>query len=262
MHPAPPTPAPARALVVQLARFGDLLQTRRLVKSLQAAGSEVHLAVDQSLARLAELAFPGAVAHGLPAHRAGSLSAPEFLAAARPVLADLAGAGFGQVYNLNFAGMNFALSTLFDPAAVRGYRLEQGQPRMDPWNKLVFRWTRHRRFAGLNVMDLWGHLADAPLPPGEVNPVARPRGGGLGVVLAGRHSRRSLPPAVLAPLVAAVADTWSARRVALLAPPRKSPWPGSCWPPFPRPWPASPKTWPAAPAWPSCSRRWAAWTWP
>ena len=216
MHPQPPAPAPRRALVVQLARFGDLLQTRRLVRSLQATGCDVHLAVDRSLAPLAELAFPGTTAHGLPAHRAGSLDAPAFLAAARPVLAELAGAGFDQVYNLNFAGMNFSLSTLFDPAIVRGYRMERGQPRMEPWNRLMFRWVHHRRFAGLNVMDAWGLMADAPLPPGEVNPVARPQGGGIGVVLAGRNSRRSLPAAVLAPLVAVVARTTGARRVALL----------------------------------------------
>jgi hypothetical protein len=202
--------------VVQLARFGDLLQTRRLVRSLQEQGSQVHLAVDHSLAQAAELAFPGTVAHGLPAHRAGSPAPGDILADLLPQLRELASAGFGQVFNLNFSGLNLALAGLFDPATVRGHRVERGQHRMDPWTRQAFRWTRHRRFAGLNLVDLWGWLADAPLPPGEVNPVARPKGGGIGVVLAGRHSRRSLPAKVLAPLVHAVARSTGARRVVLL----------------------------------------------
>lgn len=216
MHAAPPDSPPGRALVIQLARFGDLLQTRRLVRSLQEQGSQVCLAVDHSLAKLAELAFPGTTACGLPAHRAGSPGPGELAAGALPALRELAKAGFAQVYNLNFSGLNFALAALFDPALVRGYRSENGQPRMDSWTRQAFRWTRHRRFAGLNLVDLWGLMADRPLPPGEVNPVARPRGGGIGVVLAGRHSRRSLPARVLAPLVHAVARTTGARRVALL----------------------------------------------
>lgn len=216
MHPHPPAPAPTRALVVQLARLGDLLQTTRLVRSLQAAGTQVHLAVDHSLVSAAELAFPGVVAHGLPAHRAGSPGAGELLADLLPRLRELASAGFGRVYNLNFSGLNLALASLFDPALVRGHRVERGQHHMDSWTRLAFRWTRHRRFAGLNLVDLWGWLADAPLPPGEVNPVARPKGGGIGVVLAGRHSRRSLPAKTLAPLVHAVSKTTGARQVKLL----------------------------------------------
>ncbi|MEW5772669.1 MAG: glycosyltransferase family 9 protein [Thermodesulfobacteriota bacterium] len=216
MNAASPDPTPRRALVVQLARFGDLLQTKRLVRSLQEAGSDVHLAVDHSLTGLAEAAFPGITAHGLPAHRAGSPGSGELLARTLPALREMASAGFGQVFNLNFSGLNLALAGLFDPATVRGHRMERGQHHMDPWTRQAFRWTRRRRFAGLNLVDLWGWLADAPLPPGEVNPVARPKGGGIGVVLAGRHSRRSLPAKVLSPLVHAVAKTTGARRVALL----------------------------------------------
>ena len=46
------------------------------------------------------------------------------------------------------------------------------------------------------------------MPPAEVNPAATPKGGGVGVVLAGRNQRRSLPPEVLGPVAAAL---WSMR---------------------------------------------------
>ena len=55
-----------RYLVIQLARFGDLLQTKRLLRSLQADG-EVHLLVDDSLKSLAHIVYPGIEVHGIAA---------------------------------------------------------------------------------------------------------------------------------------------------------------------------------------------------
>jgi ADP-heptose:LPS heptosyltransferase len=211
------TPQPRRFLVIQLARLGDLLQTKRLILSLQARpGAEVHLLLDHSLGAAAALAYPGALAHFLPAHRAGSPGPGQILGQCLPVLRELAGLDFAEVYNLNFSGLNFALSTLFPAEAVRGYRMENGQPLLDHWTRLAFRWTRRRQTALLNLVDLWGLLAPDPAPPGAVNPVAQAKGGGIGVVLAGRHSRRSLPPKVLAPLVHACARGVGAKQVVLL----------------------------------------------
>ena len=58
------------ALVVQLARFGDLIQTRRLIRSLLAE-SPVHLLVDGGLTELARLLYPEVTVHGIPAHANG-----------------------------------------------------------------------------------------------------------------------------------------------------------------------------------------------
>ena len=190
-------------LVVQLARFGDILQTKRLVLSLAARGARVHLAVDRSLAGLAGRAFPDVVVHGLAAHGSGADPA-RVMTANMPVMASLRRMGFQAVYNLNLSGLNFALAALFDPDTVRGYRYDHGQFLRDKWPELGMRWSRFRRRAGLNLVDFWGLLAEHPVAPGEVNPVARPKGGGVGVVLAGRHSRRSLAPAVLAAACGAV----------------------------------------------------------
>ena len=54
-------------LVIQAARFGDLVQTKRLLLSLALRG-EVHLAVDASLVPLARVLFPFAEPHALSVH--------------------------------------------------------------------------------------------------------------------------------------------------------------------------------------------------
>jgi len=210
--------APGRShLVVQLARFGDLVQTGRLLATLAARpGAEVHLAVDRSLAGLAGLLFPGVTVHALTAHAQGQPDPARALADNLPVFAALREAAFHEVYNLNYSGLNFALSTLFDPAIVRGHRLENGQRLSSPWARMALRWAHQRRFAGLNLVDYWAELADNPVPPGMVNPVARRGGRGVGLVLAGRNARRSLPPATLALLAGAVVQGTGASRVVLL----------------------------------------------
>jgi ADP-heptose:LPS heptosyltransferase len=204
-----------RVLVVQLARFGDIIQSKRLLRSLTHQGAEAHLAVDESLTELARLVYPDAAVHGLPAHKTG-LAPAEVYGRAERAFAELRGLDFNAVYNLNYSGLNFALANLFDPEITVGYRVENGQRLRDSWPAMVTRWSSRRRTAGLNLADFWGEFAPEPMPPGEVNPVAAPKGGGVGVVLAGRHSRRSLPPEILAPVVAAAAQGSGARRVVLL----------------------------------------------
>ncbi|MFZ5425696.1 MAG: glycosyltransferase family 9 protein [Thermodesulfobacteriota bacterium] len=197
-------------LVVQLARFGDLLQTKRLVLGLQGSGREVHLLVDASLERLARMVYPAAAIHAVKAH---SRPDPEKLLA---VLTGLAGAGFGRVYNLNYAGMSLAATAMFDPDAVRGHKLAHGQPERDPWAAMAFRWTKNRRLGAVNLADFWAGFFLPMIPASQVNPVAAPKGGGLGVAMAGRHARRSLPPQVLAGVVQAMLPVLNAPRIFLL----------------------------------------------
>ncbi len=211
-----------RYLVLQLARLGDLLQTRRLLAGLDAqieaggGGGEVHLAVDASLAALAGRLYPYARVHALPAH-AGSGRDPAAVAlAVRQACGELASIPFDKVFCLNFSPLGMAISALFPPEVQRGYRQFSGQPDKDRLLRLVFRLTRERRAAGLNLADIWAHLDDAPLAPALVNPPAAPRGGGLGVALAGRMARRSLPPEILAPIVRTAFRASGAKRVTLL----------------------------------------------
>ncbi len=212
-----------RRLVIQLARLGDLLQTRRLYASLRrdADGSavETHLLIDRSLTVSAELAYPDAVVHTVQAHGladGAGVDAARRVLAARTVFAELARIDFESVYCLNYSGISLAASALFDPDIVHGYRLRQGQLVRDLWTRLAFRWIRDRRRAGINLVDFWAAHAPQPAPAEKVNPAASPKGGGVGVALAGRHARRALPPEVLAPVAAALFAGRGGKRLVLL----------------------------------------------
>lgn len=206
-----------RYLVIQLARFGDLVQTRRLVLSLLAEpGAEVHLCLDQSLAALAGLLYPTVTLHPVTAHGTALAKLPPheqaqaLLSANVPAFARLARAEFNRVYNLNFSPLNFRVASLFEPGLVRGHAWVNGQEAVGQWARLAMRWSSMRRI-GLNIADFWAWHHPAPVAPAEVNPPAQGRGGGLGVVLAGRESRRSLPARELAGLVGALLDTNTVR---------------------------------------------------
>ena len=197
-------------LVIQLARFGDLLQTKRLVLSLLESGGPVHLLVEASLAPLARLVYPQVHVHGVNAHT------PAEPSALLHTFQELAELDCQAVYNLNFSGLTLSLTTLFAPETVRGYHLEAGQMHMDPWAGLAFRWTARRRSSGINLADFWAGFARPMADPTLVNPVAQAKGGGLGVVLAGRMARRSLPPEVLARIIQVVMPCLSRPRIFLL----------------------------------------------
>lgn len=195
----------AHHLVIQLARFGDVVQTKRLLLSLAAVpGDVVHLAVDASLAPLARKVYPFAVVHALRAHAAQG-GPTTVLAANREAFAALAAVPFASVYNLNFSGMSMAVAGLFDPDAVRGYVRRKGQVIHPPWMRMAFRWMGNRRMAPVNLVDFWAYLHPAPVRPATVNPPAatdtKNAKGKIAVVAAGREARRSLPAQVLAPLV-------------------------------------------------------------
>ena len=184
-------------LVIQAARFGDLVQTKRLLLSLALRG-EVHLAVDAGLVPLAKVLFPFAELHALSVH-----GSPEVEALARntAVLIRWQGLRFDAVYNCNFSGTTAALCRIFEAEQVHGYRPEPGGISRSPWARLAFRISERRALAPLNLVDFWAHFAPEPVEAHRVNPAATPGGRGLGVVLAGRESRRSLPVPVLAEVV-------------------------------------------------------------
>ena len=202
----------AKFLVIQAARFGDLVQTKRLLLSLALRG-EVHLAVDASLVPLAGLLYPFAELHALSVH--GRPQA-EALARNAGVLACWRGMHFDAVYNCNFSGTTAALCRVFEAEQVCGYRPEAGGISRSPWARLAFRISERRALAPLNLVDFWAHFTSDPVQPHRVNPVAAPGGRGLGVVLAGRESRRSLPVPVLAEVVRTAFGAMGGPRVILL----------------------------------------------
>lgn len=205
-----------RALVVQLTRFGDLVQTKRLILTLQKRGFQVHLCVDRSLENLAKILYPKIVVYPLIAHGTG-ISGKGFdsvLPINLKVFKELKRIHFSEVYNLNYSPMNYAISTLFVPETVKGHKKVRGQAVKSPWFDFAFRLATERR-NNINLVDYWAALSSEPIAAHEVNPVARPQGGGIGVVLAGRESRRSLPYDVLAPLILSARSTNKCKKVFL-----------------------------------------------
>jgi ADP-heptose:LPS heptosyltransferase len=189
-------------LVIQLARFGDLIQSKRLILSLQQKG-QVHLVLDKSLSSLAELVYPEVILHPILAH--GQKTSPaRILMENRKVLSRLKEIDFDLVVNLNFSGLNFALIRLFDPYRVRGYQNFHGQEVRDKLVRLAFRLAKDRVTAPINLVDYWAFFDDHPISPVNVNPVAGRSGKGLGVVIAGRDPRRSIPLTTLAPIILAM----------------------------------------------------------
>lgn len=199
-------------LVIQLARFGDIIQTARLIESLLTEG-EVHLCVDRSLIELAKIVYPQCTIHSVIAHQGISQEVFKYNYATCITLSQYT---FTQVFNINYSGLNQAISTLFPPEIVRGYATNNGQPLRERWMKMAFRWTTYRKHSPLNLVDFWGLLAPNPIAPNIVNPIAKPGGKGLGVVLAGRHARRSLPPEILAPIISMLFEQVEGKRIFLL----------------------------------------------
>lgn len=185
-----------KILVIQAARFGDLIQTRRLLLSLKSA--EVHLAVDAALAPLAKLLYPFTLVHALRLH--GQYSA-EAAYENEKVFFALALAKYDLVYNLNFSPLTSAICRLFEPESIIGYRparSSRGGLLRSPWARLGFGLSAMRNAATLNLADFWAHFCNRAIRPDIVNPVAKAGGGGLGIAVAGREDRRSLPPEALA----------------------------------------------------------------
>lgn len=193
-----------KALVIQAARFGDLVQTGRLIKSLLVS-RETHLAIDNSFKSLAEALFPGAFIHCFPFHQPIS---PDTMPALMESFEKLAAIDFEQIFNCNFSPLSANLSRLFPEDKIIGLRpghSSSGDILRSQWVRLAFRLAGRRKITSLNLEDYWGWFTIPPLLPELVNPPAAPGGDGVGVVLAGREARRSLPPPILAKIVNVVA---------------------------------------------------------
>ncbi|WP_417038488.1 glycosyltransferase family 9 protein [Desulfovibrio legallii] len=190
----------AAFLVLQAARFGDLVQSGRLLRGLQAQG-ETHLAVDAGLAPLARLLYPFAQVWELALHGRPTGAA---LARNREVLAQWRRQDYAAVYNCNYSGLTAALCRVFAPEQVHGYRPTPGGLLRSPWAALGFGLSARRAETPLNLVDFWGHFCAEPALPAAVNPRPLPGGGGIGVVLAGREARRSLSLPMLTQLLPAV----------------------------------------------------------
>jgi len=206
-------------LVIQLARFGDLIQTKRLIATLVARGDgHVHLCLDHSLAPLASLVYPELELHSIAAHRTGVSREQAYFAMLngnRKTFARLKALKFDEVYNLNFSPLNFRIAALFDPATVRGHFWDNGQEVSSQWARMAMQWSRWRKLS-INLVDFWAYYCRDAVAPEKVNPEASPHGENIGIVLSGRESRRSIPLDLLAEYTTAIARINKSAKILLL----------------------------------------------
>ncbi len=204
-------------LLIQLARFGDLVQTGRLLQSLAARG-QVHMCIDASLEGLARCLYPHAIVHTLPVHGHPQTKSVKDILHVHNTLEELQNTDFCAVYNVNYSPLNGVLARLFPSEIVHGYAMHQGQLMRSPWVQKAFRWTQNRVVSPINLVDFWAHFVEKPLAPHLVNPPAlrKEQAQHIGVVLAGRESRRSLPMPVLAQVVRTFFESLGGPKVCLL----------------------------------------------
>ncbi len=205
-----------QVLIVQLARMGDLLQSKRLVLSVLAEqNTKAHLLVDESLKALAETLYPECHVHSIGASALLGEAVPDvfydplitqrLLTQCLQSLQALPLVQIEKVYFLNSTPLSLALARLFEPEQCVGFWSSQGQTGRDKWVSLVERFTEHRPSTPLNLIDYWAYFHPNPVAPSLVNPIARMAGSGrIGVVLSGQVARRSLPAEVLALCLQAV----------------------------------------------------------
>lgn len=184
-------------LVIQLARFGDIIQSKRLISALMQDG-EVTLLTDNSLCSLAKLIYPTVNCMGIAA--SGSTSQLVFEENSK-VFQALSQEPFDEIYPLNHSNLCQAISMLFEPERLMGYSRHHGYARHSNWVRMAFRWLGNRKKTPINLVDFWGMLAQNPYPAHLVNPKAQGKGHGLGIVLSGQNARRSLPAEYYAKII-------------------------------------------------------------
>ncbi len=193
-------------LIIQLARFGDILQSRRLIKSL-SQDADVALCVDKTQERLARHAYPDIEIIPLSAFHAQK---DTIFTETRKTFEYLQNENFDTVYTMNSTGLSYAISSLFDPSQVRGYLFKNGQELRSEWVRFAFKYMQNRFQSPLHIMDYWAFLADNPIKAEDVNPSAydamvkwqESKGHfKVGIVLSGQNARRSVPLASMMQII-------------------------------------------------------------
>ena len=187
-------------LVIQLARFGDIIQSKRLILSLMAQG-DVTLLIDSSLEPVAKIVYPSINIIGLPIIKANKTT---LLTECQKIFQYLKNQNFDEVYALNHSSLCQSICTLFSPDILKGYTRYKGYNRQSLWVKLAFRWLNNRHKTPLNLVDFWGLLTSFPLSAHTINPPAQGKGYGLGIVLSGQNVRRSFTAEQYAKIISIV----------------------------------------------------------
>lgn len=158
-----------RILIVNLTRFGDLLQTSPTVAALRERhpGAAITLLAEKNFADVAD-GIPG-IDH---VHRAeldqlgrlllqGGSALLDGYRCAERLVGDLRGAGFDLAMNLSSSRMTAVFMGLLRIGDVRGWSMTPDGFRVirHPWARLFATMCLHRRFAAFNLVDYYRAMA-------------------------------------------------------------------------------------------------------
>lgn len=218
-----------KTLVIQRARFGDLLQTIPLVRSLEANGQDVSLLVSKDMVEISRLAFPGKEVTGFPGkgeilgQGTESLVAPA--AALGETMKDLLRQSFDRIIQTNHDGTGVLLGHILKAPEKSGFlALHEGtvegceEKSLSGWPAYLVSSARGvRAMNRIHLSDVWTGCGlpwnRRPQEPVRKSPpLSR---GSVGIVLSGRSAYRELAMEDVASLAQRIQRT-TGRRVVLL----------------------------------------------
>ncbi|MEW6660619.1 MAG: glycosyltransferase family 9 protein [Thermodesulfobacteriota bacterium] len=194
-------PAPRHILVLQLARFGDLVQTWPLIARLRQAYPEARLTLltDQRLLPLHASGPPVDAVQGFDILGLTALAEQDWPGAYQRVeglLQDLRAREFDLVFNLNFSRISLLLTYLLG-APAQGFLPAAGGRDFSrgPWLAWIYSLVHARRFNRFHLTDVFRHLAPDPAVAAAPPALAAFPGGEpvIALQLATRHHRRTWP---------------------------------------------------------------------
>lgn len=208
------SPKGARRLVIQLARMGDLMQTRPLLARLRAADADgtVSLAVPEELAPLAETIPEVDAVIPIPQSAGAERNLAERWSEAKKALDPILGTEWDETYVLNDVPVARRLARLAGGVA-RGFAPDGADFAKADWPMRLFRLAAaHRRVAGLHLADFWAALAPdgAPWPDPSTLPIPERAALEASELMAQSGIRGSDEFVVLAPGARHLARRWPA----------------------------------------------------
>uniref|UniRef100_A0A7C3R0W4 Heptosyltransferase family protein n=1 Tax=Leptospirillum ferriphilum TaxID=178606 RepID=A0A7C3R0W4_9BACT len=218
-----------KTLVIQRARFGDLLQTIPLVRSLETNGEDVSLLVSKDMMEISRLAFPGKEVMGFPGKgeilERGKASLVSPAAALRETMKDLLRQSFDRIIQTNHDGTGVLLGHILKAPEKSGFlSLHEGtvegceEESLSGWPAYLVSSARGiRAMNRIHLSDVWTGCGlpwnRRPQAPLRKSPPPSP--GAVGIVLSGRSAYRELAMEDVASLAQRIQGT-TGRRIVLL----------------------------------------------
>ncbi|MHB1925746.1 MAG: glycosyltransferase family 9 protein [Leptospirillum sp.] len=218
-----------KTLVIQRARFGDLLQTIPLVRSLEANGEEVSLLVSKDMLEVSRLAFPGKEVTGFPGKgeilERGTESLVSPAAALVETMKDLLRQSFDRIIQTNHDGTGVLLGHMLKAPEKSGFlALHEGTVEgcgpgsLSGWPAYLVSSARGvRAMNRIHLSDVWTGCG-LPWNRRPQSPIRKspPQSlGAVGIVLSGRSAYRELAMEDVASMAQRIQSA-TGRRVVLL----------------------------------------------